>query len=64
MAEKPAGKGDVKFTAGGVYKCNANTTIKAKVDLKKTLDFSVKQAVDKSLTVTGWTTINGEYMCV
>lgn len=58
VAEKADAKSDIKFTAGGVYKCNANTTIKAKVDLAQKLDFSVKQAVDKSLTVTTWTTIN------
>lgn len=42
---------------GAVYKCCPNTTIKAKFDNKKTLDVSVKQAVDKSLTVTGWTQV-------
>jgi len=39
---------------GAAYKCNSSTTIKAKVDMDKNVDLSVKQAINKSLTVTGW----------
>lgn len=38
---------------GAVYKCNANTTIKGKVNvMSKMMDLSVKQAMDKKFNVT------------
>ncbi len=50
-------KKNLGVNLGTSYKCNSNTTLKAKVDLDKNIDFSVKQAVNKSLTVSGWTKV-------
>jgi hypothetical protein len=44
----------VTLSAGLVYKCNADTTLKAKFDLSKNVDLSVKHAVAKGLSVSGW----------
>jgi hypothetical protein len=41
-----------------VYACNPKTTIKAKVDLDKNINLSVKQAVAKGLTTTAWTKVS------
>ena len=43
---------------GAVYKCNADTTIKTKFDLEKNLDLSVKQSINKGLTVAGWANVS------
>lgn len=41
-----------------VYKCNKNTIIKAKADMNKNVNLSVKQAVKEGLTATAWTSVS------
>jgi len=50
-------KKNLGFNVGAVYKCNKDTTLKAKFDNDKNINLSVKQAVNAGLTVTGWTKV-------
>jgi hypothetical protein len=45
-------KSTTSLTLGGVYKCNPNTNIKAKINSEGTLALSVKQFLAKDCTVT------------
>ena len=53
--------GDAKKNLGvnvlATWKCNPNTTMKAKVDMDKNVNLSVKHAVAKGLTATAWTKV-------
>jgi hypothetical protein len=48
---------DIAASFGGVYKCNASTSLKAKIDLKKQLDLSVKHSVGKGCTITAFSSV-------
>lgn len=48
---------DFKLGVGLAYKCNKDTFIKTKVDLKKNFDLSVKQSIAKGFALSGWTRV-------
>jgi hypothetical protein len=48
-------KSSTSLTLGGLYKCNPNTNIKAKINSEGTLALSVKQFLAKDCTVTAAT---------
>lgn len=45
---------DTKAQVGCAYKCNATTSLKAKVDMKKDVNVSVKQALSKDCNLTAF----------
>jgi hypothetical protein len=52
-----AAKKNLGVNVLAAWKCNPNTTMKAKVDMDKNVNLSVKHAVAKGLTATAWTKV-------